>query len=505
MANSGLNSSTQFTFIWLIENYRQPPFLKLQSPTFTVDSIEKTKWCLVLHVNQHCVLCYIKRQMDRSALKSMGLDFELAILTADGTLVNGQRNIIFHINPHSKIIKLIENSVLCERKAEFLPNNTLTIRCQIRRRDIGIVRDLCFARTQLRDEGLSFIWAVENFSLLLLGHKINYTLQHCGFTLNLILYLEQDDDMLHIEIHALGGRYCSIKYKISAMDTKGKIIHSVENGCRLHLNEEIISFQLLIGKKELMANKDLYLLNDILILRCEFDIFGGTNSNRIEYSLQSFCPDDARKENNCNIDENSTSNADARCLLRNPNADDHAMSENNYTTNEDSISCNDYCSLKKTLKFVGEEMIFSDIILRTGLQLFPAHKNILIARCPIFKAMLSCDIADGDSSVIDLQNLNGNTLHHLLLYIYTDNLDNLRREYALDLLCVADEYGLTDLKKRCSSYLKADLCMPNISNVLQDETLILSTKDCTSQRKRNNTEIWNIFQKCRKRMNKGNN
>ncbi|GBM97269.1 hypothetical protein AVEN_75797-1 [Araneus ventricosus] len=521
MANSCTNSTAPFNFIWAIENCRQPPYLKLQSPTFTVDSIEKTKWRLILHVNQHCVLGYIKRQIDRSALKSMELNFELAVLAADGKRANEQKDVCFRINPHSKIVKLIENNVLSDRKAEFLPNDTLTVWCQIRRRDVGIsTPDLCFARTQLLHERLCFIWAVESFSSLLPGHRRNHSFQttiNCGFTLTLNLYLDHDDDMYHIEIHALGGRYCGIKTEISAMDTEGKTVHSVAVGCQIHLNELKMSFPPFIGRNELMAHKDRYLLNDKLLLKCEFDIFAGTSWNQIEYCLQSSCPyvdGYAVSENNNTVDENFISSNENCFLKKRRDVDGHVMPENIYSIDKNSDSCNDYCSLKNSLKYVEEEGLFSDIILRNDIQSFPVHKNILSARCPNFEALFRCGMLNKDSNVVELQNLDGSTLRHLLLYIYTDTLDNLRWKDALDLFSAAADYELTDLKRRCSAFLKAYLSKSNVFDVLslagehQDENLIIAAKDFILQHDTefNSTEnVGNVFKKCRKRISLGNN
>ncbi|CAL1292333.1 unnamed protein product [Larinioides sclopetarius] len=448
-----------YTFIWSIQNYTRPTHLNLQSPSFTVDSIEKTKWCLVLHVNQHCVLCYIKRLADNSILKSMELNFELTVLAGDGSPFKEQREAYFHVNHQSKIVKLIDNSIFEERRAEFLPRDILTIRCQIWRKESEVLTtDLCFARTQLKLVRRSFLWPVEKFRWLQYGQVRIYNLKsdptrEPRMTLNLLL--EEDHDSLMLEISVLGERCYSIYGEIAVIDVEGKVVCGAAVGFQSNSNERNISLPFRQSKEQLMDDEDRFVPNGVLLLRCSFDIFAGIDSSRIEYCSQA----SSKKEEN------------------------RAISEVVYDFDETPASCLESCNLKKALGNLYEDGAFSDITLRAGKESFQVHKNILSARSPMFKAMFSSDMMEKDRNTIDLPDLDGVTLRRLLFYIYTNTLKDLPLEKAFDLFRAADEYGLVDLKKRCSDLLKANLNKANVCDILyvadmhHDEALILSAKD----------------------------
>ncbi|GBN70465.1 hypothetical protein AVEN_170826-1 [Araneus ventricosus] len=383
MANFGRSNVATYTFIWSIQNYTRPPNLNLQSPSFTVDSIEKTKWCLVLHVNKYCVLCYIKRLADNSILKSMELNFELTVLAADGSPFKDQRGAYFHINHQSKLVKLIDNSVFEERRAEFLPKDTLTIRCQIWRRESEVLTtDLCFARTQLKLVRRSFLWPVEKFRWLRYGQIKTYNLQsdptrEPRMTLN--LYLEEDNDSLRLEISVLGEKWCNIGGEVAVVDVEGKVLFRAAVGFQSNLNERNISLPLRLSKEQLMDDQDRNVPNGVLLLRCSFDIFVGIDSSRIEYCSQA----SSKKEENL------------------------AISEDTYDFDETPASCSDSCNLKKALGNLYKDGAYSDITLRADKESFQVHKNILSARSPMFKAMFSSDMMENDRRTIDLPDLDG--------------------------------------------------------------------------------------------------
>ncbi|KAF8770930.1 Speckle-type POZ protein-like B like protein [Argiope bruennichi] len=451
MANFGKNKMAAYTFIWSIQNYTRPPHLNLQSPSFIVDSIEKTKWCLVLHVNQHCVLCYIKRLADNSVLKSMELNFELTVLSANGLPFKEQRGAYFHINHQSKIVKLIDNKVFKERRAEFLPKDTLTIRCQIwRKENETLTTDLCFARTQLRLVRRSFVWPVEKFRWLRYGDKKTYNLKQMTeyepqVTLN--MYLDEDNDGIHLEISLQGGRCCSITSEISIVDIEGKVTSWGAIGFQQNMNEANISLPQLMSKQQLVTQEDRYLPNNK----------GGKS-----------------------------------CRVRG-----HGYFD------ETPASCSDSCNLKKALRNLYKDKTYSDITLKAGNESFQVHKNILSARSPMFKAMFSSDMMEKERSIIDLPDLDGITLHRMLLYIYTDFLEDLPWDEAFDLFRAADEYGLVDLKKRCSAIMKNSLNKTSVCDVLyvadmhHDEALILAAKDFIFEKRLEllDSKEWELFKR----------
>ncbi|GIY02277.1 uncharacterized protein CDAR_112651 [Caerostris darwini] len=367
MDNQGDDRKVPFTYIWAVENYSEPIHLTLQSPSFVVDSIEKTKWCLVLYVNPHCVLCYIARQSDSSGLKSMEIDFELAILADDGTPISEEKEVSFTINHHSKIQKLIENSVLYERRAEILPKNTLTIRCRMWRKEFSInSEDLCFARSKLRIERTSFMWPVTDFKGLA-GDKTCkrvHPIPDKKPVMDYILRLNQNDgeEEVRVEIDVEGGRGYSIFGEISVLDAEGRIIDLTKIKSRLHLDQTNIQFPMLTTKSKLMADEYLCLPNETLLLRCALEIFIGVSLSRIEYCT----------------------------FLPSLNTEDFLNAEKQNEVDEEEFAyCSGPCPLKQALLNLYKDGSFSDVTLKAGTESFNVHKNILSVRSPVFKAMFT--------------------------------------------------------------------------------------------------------------------
>ncbi|GBN29123.1 Speckle-type POZ protein [Araneus ventricosus] len=135
------------------------------------------------------------------------------------------------------------------------------------------------------------------------------------------------------------------------------------------------------------------------------------------------------------------------------------------------------------LKSMYSDGIFSDTELRTSTQTFPAHKSILSARSPVFRRMFSSDMKEKSSGRVDIIDLEDDTVHRMLLYIYTDTLEDLQLENACKLYAAADRYELLSLRSRCSSFLKDNLCPTKVCDVLaladrhQDDNLKSCVQD----------------------------
>ena len=89
---------------------------------------------------------------------------------------------------------------------------------------------------------------------------------------------------------------------------------------------------------------------------------------------------------------------------------------------------------------------FSDLKLVTacGKEL-KAHKIMLAARSPAFSAMFEHKMAESESSVVKIDDIEHDVLKEMLKYIYTNKIE----KYALELLVAADKYGMEDLKAEC--------------------------------------------------------
>ncbi|XP_055941846.1 speckle-type POZ protein-like [Argiope bruennichi] len=109
---------------------------------------------------------------------------------------------------------------------------------------------------------------------------------------------------------------------------------------------------------------------------------------------------------------------------------------------------------------------FSDIEVRTSTKIFPAHKNVLSSRSPVFRIMFSNDMKERNSGHVDIADLEDDIVYRMLLYMYTDSLEDLQLENAIKLYVAADKYEILSLRNRCSSFLRDSLCLNKACDIL---------------------------------------
>lgn len=103
-----------------------------------------------------------------------------------------------------------------------------------------------------------------------------------------------------------------------------------------------------------------------------------------------------------------------------------------------------------------------------------AHKNILKARSPVFKAMLDSKMKESISSRIQCEDMDVLTVRRLLHFIYTAELpaemidDEEGRERWLHLAAAADKYNIPGLVAACVHYIKLWLDCGNVLDYLAD-------------------------------------
>ncbi|GIY60099.1 TD and POZ domain-containing protein 3 [Caerostris extrusa] len=100
------------------------------------------------------------------------------------------------------------------------------------------------------------------------------------------------------------------------------------------------------------------------------------------------------------------------------------------------------------------EKILCDVTLQVGSEEFPAHKAILVARSPVFKAMFTRDMQETARNVVDISDLDADTVKRMLLYVYTDTLDHPEGDCVEKLYFAADKYEILCLKNKCALLLE---------------------------------------------------
>ncbi|KAI3981718.1 hypothetical protein MKX01_009544 [Papaver californicum] len=160
----------------------------------------------------------------------------------------------------------------------------------------------------------------------------------------------------------------------------------------------------------------------------------------------------------------------------------------------------------QNLKDLLESEIGSDITIRVGNELFRAHKSILAARSPVFKAMFFGQVGKPGMETVAIEEFDPFAFKAMLLFLYSDELPEAhelsdhsdylctflfkkRKEDSLctsttlmhHLLVAADRFDLARLKLMCESKLYEDITANTVATtlVLADKLQCLQLKnDC---------------------------
>ncbi|GFR25287.1 speckle-type POZ protein B [Trichonephila clavata] len=176
MDSQSISERRCFSFTWAIENFsfcRKKRGEGISSPKFIADTIERTKWKLMLYPDgdlrgkNDSMSFFLRREEDSKGSTDITIFFELSFLAADGSIIKSSG-----IGEHSFVRgkdggfpEILKNELLLSQRQQFLPNDILTARCRMWRKFGQITEDIqCFARTQIGVERRLFVWAIPKFS-----------------------------------------------------------------------------------------------------------------------------------------------------------------------------------------------------------------------------------------------------------------------------------------------------------------------------------------------------
>jgi len=121
-------------------------------------------------------------------------------------------------------------------------------------------------------------------------------------------------------------------------------------------------------------------------------------------------------------------------------------------------------SYQTDFRYMYNTKIFSDIIFIIEGQKVTAHKCVLAARCEKFRAMLQNAFKESQQTEITLECKLA-PFQAMLEYIYTDNIPS-DCDLLFDVLALAEEYLLLQLKSICEVKLLENLDLYNAANLL---------------------------------------
>ncbi|GBN50498.1 TD and POZ domain-containing protein 3 [Araneus ventricosus] len=401
-----------------------------------------TKFCLFLgskHIDfTDCVICFLKRLTDRGP-NQLELDFELSFLDGDGSVIQSE---IYLKKVYRKEYFDVE-SVLCAKKDEvflhkkdlYIHDDTLTIRCRIWDSQEFIIQSgRCFTETRIGSECRSFVGTIDKFSFLKPRKKYPICIKSSSTEISdvsLVLSVGADG-LLHVEIKSFEAiRY--YRCKIFILD---KFENKAISGQGEFRGEEPHCITLTLSKEYLVKNREYFLPNDKLTILCEVMLPGDATVGEMEYIFD------------CHDTEGVISDTRSTDV----SSEEHHV-ENLTTLKDDLIS-------------LFREGIFSDTKLNTATETFSAHISVLSARSPVFKSMFTNDMKEKTNQCVDIDDLDADTVRRMLLFMYSDTVDDLDYNSAKSLYFAADKYNIISLRCRCSSFLKQKLLESNCCDVL---------------------------------------
>ncbi|KAF8771924.1 hypothetical protein HNY73_019288 [Argiope bruennichi] len=295
--------SALFEFYWKIENFSHClPWMKLKSPSFVVDSFQNTRWFLLIRfrgdLDPISVSFELCRENDEIPL-IIDLKYELSFLGKNGEpFAKKTSKGLFSSGDIAGFSQFSElNETLGPKSDDRLSEGTLTACCLMRRLE-GDSSEYtrCLGRSRLGLERSSFLWLVNEFSVLQPGQKKTLLVETTSTNIpsvSMTLFLEEDGDSIRIQIvedDNCESNMC--RCEISLVDAEENAafskrdIYWFRSGRK---DKQVWDFPIFLRKCELVAKGKLYLPNDTLKLRCEWKIDSGIVYSRIEsYSKYLF-------------------------------------------------------------------------------------------------------------------------------------------------------------------------------------------------------------------------
>ncbi|XP_067138703.1 BTB/POZ domain-containing protein 3-like isoform X1 [Centruroides vittatus] len=117
-----------------------------------------------------------------------------------------------------------------------------------------------------------------------------------------------------------------------------------------------------------------------------------------------------------------------------------------------------------------EKKTFTDVTFIVGpgssAKKYTGHKVLLAMTSPVFKVLLSGDMAD-KAKVVRVNDISPIGFENLLRYAYTDNLSLETVEDAMLTAYAAKKYALPHLMRECIGYLETNVCPKSVCDVYE--------------------------------------
>ncbi|GFY43478.1 hypothetical protein TNIN_180491 [Trichonephila inaurata madagascariensis] len=387
--NADIESKSWLTFFWNVENYSycwQKNDSAVFSPSFKVGMIENAAWQLLVYPNEdneEDFISYFLRRACDDNLETPEIEYELAILAEDGSVLQiNERERMEEDSEWGSELFFLRQDVKVTRKEAFLSKDTLRFRCRVWRTDgQDVTPARFFARTVLNVKNWNFLWNIEGFSSLKSDETAAYEIRSESESVDMVFSISMNEKgIIMICMEYIDTSIHFLKFQSFITVTNGTQIDCGKRETSTFVEDVLCTLP--FTKKYLMDNKNLYLENDVLALYCECSWSDGFAQEgeieRIDYGILS---PSVNKEVNTKSCSPPTEVSPFDKML----------------------------DLKEDFHCLYAEGIFSDVKLRTTTQTFPAHKNILSIRSPVFRAMFTTDMKEKIQKCVDISDLEDDT------------------------------------------------------------------------------------------------
>ncbi|KAF8770885.1 Speckle-type POZ protein like [Argiope bruennichi] len=272
----------------------------------------------------------------------------------------------------------------------------------------------------------------------------------------------------------------SVGYELSFLSHDESTLNIVEVSDAI-FKKELHSVPLRVHRDELFGEKRAALLqHDILTVQCKIWEVEGS----ILETEQCFAETEIevqRYSSIWTIERFSNLKPDSHENLLNVN--DSVLSDNFPSSTK--MHTTSSLSWKDDLLAIHNDGHFCDTKLKASTEVFPIHSLILRIRSSVFNDMLNAGDCEHLKGYVNIDDMDANTVHKMIMYLYTDTLDDMDWESAKNLHS-ASKYEIASLKHLCSCFLKVNLESTNCCYILcladkyQDHNLISAVQSFIS-------------------------
>ena len=138
-------------------------------------------------------------------------------------------------------------------------------------------------------------------------------------------------------------------------------------------------------------------------------------------------------------------------------------------------------TILEDIKTALRDKMFTDISFQIGDDekgIVRAHKAILAARCPYFKAMFDSGMAERTQNLIKIHDVSLLVFEAILGYLYSDQVDDTQEVFKSDPMAIftaADRFGIERLKRICEQSILSSISIDNACFILQAADMVGAT------------------------------